>query len=149
MYITTCISVTWATAWFYHMISTDFTREMKIIYGFFLFIAFANANAADIVLHCKTKPYGLKEVNPSEMLDGFYTIINDGSHIKIGENSRLLPLETSPSEYKWTWPIDETKPLVIVESINRITGAYTLTATKNNITKIMGDGICQRGEVKF
>lgn len=107
------------------------------------------AYATDIILQCKTKPYGIKGLSPSEMVDGYYTITNNGSHIKIGESDRLLPLETSPNEYKWAWPIDETKPLVVVESINRVTGNYALTATKNNVSRTIGEGTCQRGELKF
>ena len=122
---------------------------LKIIFtSIFLIISF-NANANDTILQCKTKAYGIKEVSPSEMVDGYYTITNNGTQIKIGENKWLLPLETLPNEYRWTWPANETAPLIIVESINRITGKYYMQITGPKGTMTAGEGTCQRGELKF
>lgn len=57
--------------------------------------------------------------------------------------------ETLPNEYRWTWPANETATLIIVESINRITGKYYMQITGPKGTMTAGEGTCQRGELKF
>lgn len=124
---------------------------MKKFLGLALFSVSVCAHAGDTILTCKIFPAFKDTPKDFNGLDAMYIIENNGMQVKIGpDGDNFLPLTTSSLTYEWQIQANiDGKETVMKESINRVTGAYTMHFFVDGNGHQMSRGQCTKAEPKM